>query len=195
MLSTLANLLSTPSSSSKWSLANHLSTLALAALAVFAPLQSTLVALLFLVIMDTITGLWAAIVTKTPISSRKLSRTIVKTLIYLLTVCIVHVANTYLLLAGPFLVPLDSLITSFIALTELKSILENFQKIQRQPLLQFIIDRLSADASNALKQIAENDKNEPEKAVDNPEAEVPPSPDKKKPKKEKKKNGSSTRQK
>lgn len=192
MISTFTNLLSA-SAPGRWSMSDHLSTLALAAVAVFAPLQSTLVALLFLVIMDTITGLWAAFVTNTPISSRKLSRTIVKTLVYLLTVCIVHVANKYLLAAGPFLVPLDSLITSFIALTELKSILENLQKIQRQPLLQFIIDRVASDASSALKQLSEKEEESTAKQVHNPEVELPPSPAKKKPKKEKKKNGSSSR--
>lgn len=133
---------------------DHIITLVLSAFAVFAPLKSAMCALLFLVSVDVITGLWAAIKTKTPITSRRFSRTIVKTFVYLTTICVVHVANKFLLSAGEFTLPLDTLIVSFIALTELKSVLENLQKIQKQPFLQFLIDRLASDSSQTLGQLS-----------------------------------------
>lgn len=128
-------------------------TLALSIVAVFAPLKSVMLALLFLVGTDLVTGVWAAIVTNQTLTSRRLARTVVKTFVYLTTICVVHVANKYLLSAGEFSLPLDTLIVSFIALTELKSILENLQKIQKQPLLQFIIDRIASDSSRAITQL------------------------------------------
>lgn len=128
-------------------------TLLLSIIAVFAPLKSVMFALLFLISSDLVTGLWAAIATKQVLTSRRLARTVVKTFVYLTTICVVHVANKYLLSAGEFSLPLDTLIVSFIALTELKSILENLQKIQRQPLLQFLIDRLASDSSRAINQL------------------------------------------
>lgn len=132
---------------------DHFSTLGLAILAIFAPLQSVMLALLFLVVSDFITGIWASIVTSTPLTSRKLARTIVKTLVYLTTICVVHVANKYLLSAGDFALPLDTLIVSFIALTEVKSIFENLHKIEKQPFLQFIIDRLASEKSEISEQL------------------------------------------
>ena len=135
------------------SVSDSLGTLLLAAIAVFAPLKSVMLALLFLVGSDLVTGLWAAIATKAELTSRRLARTVVKTFVYLTTICVVHVANKYLLSAGEFSLPLDTLIVSFIALTELKSILENLQKIQKQPLLQFLIDRIASDSSKAVQQL------------------------------------------
>lgn len=122
-------------------------TLGMSLLAVFAPLQKMMFALLFLVTADFLTGIWAAYQTRTPVTSRRLARTIVKTFVYLTTVCVVHIANKFLLSAGDFALPLDSLIISFIALTELKSIFENLHKVQKQPFLQFLIDRIASDSS------------------------------------------------
>lgn len=131
----------------------HIITFIMASFAVFTPLKSMILALLFLVIVDTITGIAAAIITKKPLTSRKLSRTIAKTLVYITTVCVVFVANKFLLSSGDFSLPLDTLIASFIGLTELKSILENLHKIQKQPLLQYLIDKLASDTSSVINQI------------------------------------------
>lgn len=126
-------------------------TFLLSLVAVFAPLQKMMFALLFLVSTDFITGIWAAYHTRENLTSRRLARTVVKTFVYLTTVCVVHIANKYLLSAGDFALPLDNLILSFIALTELKSIFENLHKVQKQPFLQFLIDKIASDSS----QIAE----------------------------------------
>ena len=126
---------------------DHVPAFLLSVLAVFAPLKVIMCALMFLVATDLFTGLLATHLTKAKFTSRKLARTVVKTFVYLTTIIVVHVANKYLLSAGDFVLPLDSLIVSFISLTELKSILENLQKIQKQPFLQFIIDKIASDSS------------------------------------------------
>lgn len=123
-----------------------------------------------------------------------MARTIVKTLVYLTTICVVHIANKYLLSAGDFALPLDTLIVAFIALTEVKSILENLHKIQKQPLLQFLIDRLASDSSLALEQIKSKEGQQEPKPEPEPEEEPCVEPKKKRKKKEKK-GGTSKRQK
>lgn len=135
-------------------LKDSLLTLLLSALAVFAPVKEMCFAILFLVAVDTLTGLWAVAVTKSQFTSRKLSRTIVKVLVYITTICVTYIANKFLLSTGTFSLPLETLIGSFIALTEVKSILENLQKIQKQPLLQFVIDKISSDTTDITNQLA-----------------------------------------
>jgi phage-related holin len=166
-------------------------TFALSLLAVFAPLQKMMVALLFLVSADFLTGIWAAYHTKSPISSRRLARTIVKTFVYLTTVCVVHVANKFLLSAGDFSLPLDSLIISFIALTELKSIFENLHKVQKQPFLQFLIDRIASDSSQVADRL--DAATSVVRTIDTEESK--PTENKKAGKKKEKKRGPSNRQK
>lgn len=99
-------------------------------LAFLAPIYSIIFGMLFLVACDLITGVIAAFKKKEKITSSKLSRTISKVLVYLVTIVITHVINDHLLF-GPDVVPLESLVTSYIALTELKSILENLDKMTR----------------------------------------------------------------
>lgn len=97
-------------------------------LAFLAPMHSIIFSMLFLVFCDAITGVIAARKKKEKITSSKLSRTISKILVYFVTIVITHVINEHLLF-GPDVIPLVSLVTSYIALTELKSILENLDKL------------------------------------------------------------------
>lgn len=99
-------------------------------LAFLAPISSIIFGMIFLVVCDLITGVIAAIKKKESITSSKLSRTISKVLVYFVTIVICHVINEHLLF-GAEIVPLVSLVTSYIALTELKSILENLDKMTK----------------------------------------------------------------
>lgn len=116
--------------------------LSILALAFVAPIQNMLLSMLFLIVVDFITGLWAAIKEHKPITSSKLSRSVSKTLVYFTTVVVVHVTHKYMLDGVEFL-PIDSFAIGFIALTELKSIFENLNRISKQKLLSAIIYKLS----------------------------------------------------
>lgn len=107
-----------------------LSKVVLLVLAFLAPISSIVFGMVFLVACDLITGVIAAVKKKEKITSSKLSRTISKLLVYFVTIVICHVINDHLLF-GADIVPLESLVTSYIALTELKSILENLDKMTR----------------------------------------------------------------
>ncbi len=97
-------------------------------LAFLSPLQPILYSVLFLILVDAITGIIAARHQKETITSSKLSRTISKIMVYLVTIIVVDITNKYLLF-GPDAIPLEGLVTGYIALTELKSIIENLDKM------------------------------------------------------------------
>jgi len=98
--------------------------------AFLAPISSIIFGVVFLVACDLITGVIAAFKKKEKITSSKLSRTISKLLVYFVTIVVCRIINEYLLF-GADVVPLTSMVTSYIALTELKSILENLDKMTK----------------------------------------------------------------
>ena len=106
-----------------------------------APLHAILLTLFFLVLSDLITGVCAALKRRQKITSRKLSRTVTKLAVYLITILLVKLVNDQVILSEN--IPLTSLVTSFIIVTELQSILENINKIARQNFLKVLIDKLS----------------------------------------------------
>lgn len=106
-------------------------------LAFLAPVANTIFAVLFLIFVDLVTGLWASIKEKQPITSSGLSRTIGKILIYSTTIVVAHVVNKYLLIGFDF--PIESIVSGFIAITESKSILENMNRLSNKSLLADLI--------------------------------------------------------
>lgn len=116
--------------------------LAILALAFLAPMQNMLLSMLFLIVTDFLSGIWASIKEKKKISSSKLSRTVSKTLVYFTTVVVVHVAHIHLLGSSEIL-PIESIAIGFIAITELKSIFENLNRISKNDLFSVLIERLS----------------------------------------------------
>lgn len=106
-------------------------------LAFLAPVAQTILAVLFLIFVDLVTGLWASIKEKQTITSSALSRTIGKILIYSTTIVVAYVVNKYLLVGFDF--PIESIVSGFIAITESKSILENMNRISNKSLLADLI--------------------------------------------------------
>lgn len=106
-----------------------------------SPLCGLLKTLMLLVGIDLATGLIAAVKRKQKITSAKLSRTIVKILIYLLTISIVHLVSSDVLLDNN--IPLTSIVACFMMLTEVQSIFENLNKIHRHHIFTFLIDKIS----------------------------------------------------
>lgn len=111
----------------------------ISAAAVFAPVKSTLITALGLVVLDLILGVAAAIKQKQPITSSGFKRTVVKILVYEASIALGYLAS---ILTGPA-IPVVNIIGSFIALTELKSCLENLNILGGGSLLQAIVDKLN----------------------------------------------------
>lgn len=115
--------------------------LLVAVVSVFLPIEKTLGAILGLIIVDLLTGLWAAKKQHVTWSSAGLSRTIAKFLIYESCVLLAFIVDKYL--PVPF-VQLSQLVSGYIGLTELVSIMENINLISGTNLLNNLITKLSS---------------------------------------------------
>jgi FtsH-binding integral membrane protein len=124
----------------------HASAYLLGALAVFAPIRQMLVAMVFIVMADLVTGLWAAARRGERIRSDKLRATVVKLAVYLLALCIGFVAEVYLL---DRVIPVAKMIAGLAGAVELKSVLENLDSISGGSLFKSLIARLAPE--NAAK--------------------------------------------
>ncbi len=90
----------------------------------FAPIYAAIASVIFLVLADTFTGVYAAYKQNEKITSRKLGNIITKILLYNLALISSHVAMVNLI---P-LIPLVQLCSGTIAIIEIKSIFENINK-------------------------------------------------------------------
>lgn len=120
----------------------------LIALSFLAPVISAILAVYFLVFVDLITGLWASLKEKQNITSSGLSRTIGKILIYSTTIIVAFVVHQHLLTG--FDLPIESLVSGFIAITETKSILENLNRISKNQVMKDLILLLSNEREKRL---------------------------------------------
>lgn len=109
-------------------------------IALFAPIKSTILTAFAMVVLDLITGVWAAKVRKDPITSNGLKRTLIKLFIYETAICLAFIAETYLILD---LFPVAKIVSSFVGVTELKSIYENLNEIGGGDLLKAVISKLN----------------------------------------------------
>lgn len=112
-----------------------------AILSVFAPAQELLIATGVLVIADMVTGILAARKLGQPITSAGLRRTVSKMLVYQLAVGSAFLVQHYM--AGDA-VPISNIVSSAIGLTELKSIIENVDKIRGSSILKDLLSRLGS---------------------------------------------------
>ena len=127
---------------------------ALAAVALFAPAKELFIATGILIIADLITGLMAAHKQGRPITSAGLRRTVSKFLIYNISVGCAFLVQKYMM--GD-LVPVSNIVSSAIGLTELKSILENVDRIRGGSLVKEILSKLgSINDSGTTQQATQN---------------------------------------
>ena len=105
--------------------------------AFLSPIVTVIFAVLFLIFVDLITGILASMKEKTRITSSAMSRTIAKTFVYCTTIIVTYVVHKYLLVGFDF--PIESIVSGFIALTEMKSILENMNRISNHSVLKDLI--------------------------------------------------------
>nr|WP_321221339.1 phage holin family protein [uncultured Psychroserpens sp.] len=90
-----------------------------------SPVNAVMVTMVFLIIVDFITGAYASIKNRIPIRSSKIGHTISKFFIYNLVILAAYFVEEHIVNEVPFL----KIIAGFIAITEIKSILENYNVI------------------------------------------------------------------
>ncbi len=107
---------------------------------VLAPIKMALIVAFASCVVDWALGIAAARKRKEAITSFGFRRTAGKILIYELAIICAFFIEVYLL--GPELMVLK-LVTAFIGLTELKSIMENLNELSDGSILKAIVDKLS----------------------------------------------------
>lgn len=112
----------------------------IALIAIFAPVQGAIATAALLVVMDLFLGIWAAKRRSEAITSSGIKRTVGKVALYEAAICLAFLAQTYLI---GNLLPVTSLVTALIGLTELKSVFENLDSISGGSLLKSIIARIT----------------------------------------------------
>lgn len=122
--------------------------------AVLAPLYDILAAVMLLITIDFITGVVAAWRQKHGISSDKMINTVNKLLIYSVTLLAGHVVELKITPALPLL----QLVSGFIALTELRSIFENFNTIFGLNIWEYVktLIRQSPAGAELLKNLSKD---------------------------------------
>jgi hypothetical protein len=125
--------------------------------ALIAPIAAVMLTIAFLIIVDFITGAYASYKNKIPISSERIGNTISKFFIYNLVVLSAYLLEKYIVEEIPF----QRIITGFIAIAEIKSILENFNKIYGINPFKVLIKLIKKKSLNDLEEtidILVNDK-------------------------------------
>lgn len=104
----------------------------------FQPTLEFMLLVGFFVVMDTITGMAAAIKTDTPITSKKFRAIFPKFIVYGAAVLVAHVIQKQFFPDFPAM----KIIAGFVAYSELISIDENIQKITGFSVFKFFIKKL-----------------------------------------------------
>lgn len=118
-----------------------LEALAIALLAIFAPIHHLLLSTGVMIFADLVTGVYAAYKRGEPITSSGLRRTVTKMFVYELSIVLAFIAEHYISDILPFV----KMASAMIAVTELKSIYENLNSISGINLLKGLIDKLGSE--------------------------------------------------
>jgi len=117
-------------------------TLCTMVLGYFSPLRGIAMALLVAVIIDFISGVWASIKRKEKITSHTMRNSVTKLLCYTMTIVFCWVVQKEILVFE--WAKLVNLATALIALSELKSVLENFGTITGNRVFNSIFEEINS---------------------------------------------------
>tara|TARA_R110002020_G_scaffold358891_3_gene571660 strand:- start:914 stop:1294 length:381 start_codon:yes stop_codon:yes gene_type:complete len=112
--------------------------------AFFAGIKASMIAVGFLIFIDTVLGMMAAYKVKEKISSRKFSRVLIKMLAFQLLIISAHIVNLYLFKA----LPLVEITLGFLSVHEFLSIAESFTKLTGMPFVSYIKEIIQSKFNN-----------------------------------------------
>lgn len=105
-----------------------------------ASVQNELMAILFLILVDTATGIWAAVKQdRKSFNSKKLRKVVSKIIVYVTAILVVKVTEDYL--SGT--IPWEEVVTGVLSAIEVTSILENMSKILGYDLVGKVRDKIN----------------------------------------------------
>jgi phage-related holin len=112
----------------------------LAVLALLAPIKAALITAMVVTVIDLVSGLLAARKRGEKITSAGLKNTLVKIFVYQFVIILGYFIEKNLI--GDLL-PLTKILTGYIGITELLSVLENLEDITGLPILKVLIKKFS----------------------------------------------------
>jgi hypothetical protein len=124
---------------------DYVTGLLLSTLAVFAPIKALLLVTGILIFSDLISGILAARKKGQKISSAGMRRTVTKVAVYNAAIMLGFLTETYML--DGFL-PLSKIAAGLISVVEFKSILENLDTINGNPIFKTLIEKLGSINDN-----------------------------------------------
>lgn len=132
-------------------------------IAFLAPIKALLISMIVLVLVDLVTGIWAALKRGEPIKSSAVRRTVSKLAVFLIAVISSFLVEQYML---ENFIPLTKIVASVIGLVELKSILENGNSILGYDLFKSVIAKLGSDNDSLKDEIKKQIKDAVDKKLD-----------------------------
>lgn len=129
-----------------WKMKDWLAASIISMLAVFAPIKELLVVSFILIFVDLVTGVLAARkrgewTTLSTLKSAGLRRTITKLCVYMTAICVGWLIENFMLEG---FIPVSKLAAGLISVVEGKSIFENLDTINGNPIFQTLINKLGS---------------------------------------------------
>lgn len=109
--------------------------------AILAPIQSMLLTVLILIVVDLVTGVMVAHKRSEPITSAGFRRSLSKLFVYELALILGFITQKYLLSDA---ISVTKMVSGMIGMIELKSVYENLNGLSGQDLLQSILAKLNS---------------------------------------------------
>ena len=117
-------------------------------LAYFMPIKEMVYAVIFLLAIDWILGVWKSLKAKRTLTSYRFRKSISKITTYVLAITSTYVLeNTFL----PEWIPICKVVAGYIAFTELVSIYENMSEITGKKLMLELLDVVKRNMHSILK--------------------------------------------
>ena len=113
-------------------------------IAIIAPIKTLILTLTMLIVVDFIFGIYRAFRKGEPITSRKMSQSLPKILLYNIVIIVLYYTDHYVLQTG---MQLEKLAAALICLVELKSIDESWTTVFGWSIWTKVIDGLSRGKS------------------------------------------------
>jgi phage-related holin len=114
-------------------------------LSYFAPIATIIHVMFIFILIDLISGLWAAKKAKIPIESLKMRKTVTKLIWYMVAVIMAHMMECTFGLNWAHLAQITG---GFICMVEIKSVFENITKITNEPVFVRIYKVFEKKAEN-----------------------------------------------
>jgi hypothetical protein len=129
----------------RYTMKDYITGLLLSTLAIFAPIKALLLVTGILIFSDLISGILSARKKGQKISSAGMRRTVTKVAVYNAAIMLGFLTETYML--DGFL-PLSKIAAGLISVVEFKSILENLDTINGNPIFKTLIEKLGSINDN-----------------------------------------------